>query len=369
MLPSTVLDGMAPRIMVNVQSVPIPLLLDSGAEVSVLPLELNKIFNPPVHVPSSGREVRAFGNAVVSLLGPVPVSLTLCGIQVTHPFYFIDAPAPPIAGYDLMRAARLVVDVDNRLVWSRLTQPRSADPVGPNPSVPVTNSSVHSQVSFVQACSEDPVPPSSASASETVLVEPSPVRSSVVSRQVSAIVSSPGCRASPVRSVLDPRVPPFRPRVDPSVVLDAPHPHMGPTQPPRSVVCPLVDPDDTPLKTPLFDGSVYSASSVSDLAVPPHLQELFDQTVNGTRLSLSHQQSLAAVMRRNSDAFATGPMDLGFCAVLQHDIDVGDSQPIKQPPRRPPMAARDAEDDILDEMLQTGVIKPSTSPWSSPFAW
>jgi len=40
--------------------------------------------------------------------------------------------------------------------------------------------------------------------------------------------------------------------------------------------------------------------------------------------------------------------------------------PFKQPPRKPPLSAHDAEDEILDEMLCTGVIQPSNSPWSSP---
>ena len=69
---------------------------------------------------------------------------------------------------------------------------------------------------------------------------------------------------------------------------------------------------------------------------------------------------------RHSDAFAIGPMDLGFCDVLEHDIDTGDAEPIRQPPRRPPLSARQAEEDILNEMLQTGVIEPSNSPWLSP---
>ena len=76
---------------------------------------------------------------------------------------------------------------------------------------------------------------------------------------------------------------------------------------------------------------------------------------------------LQLCVRRNSNAFATGPMDLRFCAVLQQDI--GDSQPIKQLPYCPPLLARDAEDDISDEMLQTGITMPSTSPRSSPVSW
>jgi len=99
-----------------------------------------------------------------------------------------------------------------------------------------------------------------------------------------------------------------------------------------------------------------------DPEVPEHLRELFDETVERTKLSLANQQYLAEVLRRNSSAFATGPMDIGFCDVVQHDIETGDAKPIKQPPRRPPLAARDEEDKQLDEMLKTGVIEPSYSP-------
>ena len=103
-----------------------------------------------------------------------------------------------------------------------------------------------------------------------------------------------------------------------------------------------------------------------DLEVPEHLQELFDETVERSRLSLANQQYLARVLRRNSSAFATDPMDIDFCNAIQHDIETGDAKPIKQPPRRPPLAARDEEDKQLDEMLETGIIEPSYSPWSSP---
>jgi len=52
--------------------------------------------------------------------------------------------------------------------------------------------------------------------------------------------------------------------------------------------------------------------------------------------------------------------------MLPQNIDTGDAPPIKQPPRTPPLSAVEAEDEILDEMLRTGVIQPSNSPWSSP---
>jgi len=54
------------------------------------------------------------------------------------------------------------------------------------------------------------------------------------------------------------------------------------------------------------------------------------------------------------------------CDILKHDIDTGDSRPIKLSPRRLPLAARDAEDEILNEMIQSGVIETSMSSWASP---
>ena len=66
------------------------------------------------------------------------------------------------------------------------------------------------------------------------------------------------------------------------------------------------------------------------------------------------------------DTFASSSADLGFCDIIQHDIDTGDASPIKQSPRRPPLAAKESEDEILNDMLSTGVIEPSKSSWASP---
>jgi len=66
------------------------------------------------------------------------------------------------------------------------------------------------------------------------------------------------------------------------------------------------------------------------------------------------------------DVFARSPTDIGFCDLLQHDIDTGDAVPIRQPPRRPPLASGTAEDDLIAAMLSAGVIEPSDSRWASP---
>ena len=72
------------------------------------------------------------------------------------------------------------------------------------------------------------------------------------------------------------------------------------------------------------------------------------------------------LLHNHADTFAKSPTDIGYCDLLQHDIDTGDCAPIKQPPRRPLLAARDAEDRLLNETLLAGVVEPSQSPWASP---
>jgi len=68
----------------------------------------------------------------------------------------------------------------------------------------------------------------------------------------------------------------------------------------------------------------------------------------------------------HADTFATGTTDIGYCNLLQHDIDTQDTFPTKQSPHRPPLSGCQAEADIMDEMLESGVIEPSDCPWTSP---
>jgi len=165
--------------------------------------------------------------------------------------------------------------------------------------------------------------------------------------------------------VQSPSAPVFCPRANRIPPTGTVHPSVNVSRPPVALRVPLVEQDDTLLKTRVGPSHMFSMES-TDLTVPPHLQYLFDKSVAQCDLAPSHQCSLATLMRRHSDAFATGPMDLGYCSVLEHDIETGDAEPIRQPPRRPPLSARQAEEDILNEMLKTGVIEPSNSPWSSP---
>lgn len=59
-------------------------------------------------------------------------------------------------------------------------------------------------------------------------------------------------------------------------------------------------------------------------------------------------------------------IDLGLTTLVQHEIDTGDSRPIKQPPRRVPLAFADEERKVVQQMETQGIVRKSSSPWASP---
>jgi len=227
-------------------------------------------------------------------------------------------------------------------------------------------------------------------------VPPPRAPSSTVSQQVSAIYLKRPIVSPPI--VLDPQAPSFHPRAtqldstssvrhspaaSPGTIAEqSPKVNTAPlsttftSSVPQSVPYTHLEPDEpkppdiahseSNAHAPMLSSVVGASVVQENPEVQEHLQELFDETVERSELSLHDQQYLAEVLRRNSSAFATSPMDIGFCNAIQHDIEMGDAKPIKKPPRRPPLVARDEEDKQLDEMLESGIIEPSYSPWSSP---
>ena len=66
MLPARIPEGKAPRVMASIDGVVFPLLLDTGGEVSVLPMDLFRSFNRLLEDAVSSRTVTTFGNGNLS---------------------------------------------------------------------------------------------------------------------------------------------------------------------------------------------------------------------------------------------------------------------------------------------------------------
>jgi len=108
---------------------------------------------------------------------------------------------------------------------------------------------------------------------------------------------------------------------------------------------------ETQLKVPA------SSPSLKELELPEHVNVLFLQIVEDIDLPDDTVQDLKSLLYDHRDTFASSSTDLGYCPLVEHDIDTGDSRPIKQSPRRPPIAAREAEDEIL-RMLKRSLAWP-----------
>ena len=77
-------------------------------------------------------------------------------------------------------------------------------------------------------------------------------------------------------------------------------------------------------------------------------------------------KKLSALLHEFSDVISTGDTDLGRTTLAQHQINTGDTTPVRQPPRRLPPCQREEVQKLVDDMLTRGVVEPAHSPWSSP---
>jgi hypothetical protein len=57
--------------------------------------------------------------------------------------------------------------------------------------------------------------------------------------------------------------------------------------------------------------------------------------------------------------------DIVYTDLVEHKINTGDSQPIKQRPYATPLAKREVAEKKLKDMSEMGIIEPSISLWCS----
>ena len=98
--------------------------------------------------------------------------------------------------------------------------------------------------------------------------------------------------------------------------------------------------------------------------LPDFLQDLYDRSSKNLT-SEEHKKKLQELLKTNKDAFASSKSDIGSRSVVKHRIDTAGAAPIRQPLRRTPLGFEQEEEKYLRDMIDTGVIKPSSSAWAS----
>jgi hypothetical protein len=98
--------------------------------------------------------------------------------------------------------------------------------------------------------------------------------------------------------------------------------------------------------------------------LPEHLKGLFNQS--SEQLEEGSKFQLKKLLLEFADIFSKDKMDLGQTDKVMHTIDTGEAKPIRQRPRRVPMHLQTEAKHQVEELLEHGLIEPSTSPWASP---
>jgi len=98
--------------------------------------------------------------------------------------------------------------------------------------------------------------------------------------------------------------------------------------------------------------------------VPFHLKKLYTETVKSC--SAEESKAIASLLNHYESAFSRGEYDLGRTDLVEHEIDTGDSPPIRQRPRRLAHALVGEDAMAIDRQIEQGSVRPSSSPWASP---
>ena len=98
--------------------------------------------------------------------------------------------------------------------------------------------------------------------------------------------------------------------------------------------------------------------------LPDPLKELWKRS--SEQLTEEESQAVAALLHRHKDVFSLSGQDLGRTNLTRHHVETGNARPIKQRPRRTSPSKHAEIERQVDDLLQRGVIKKSSSPWSSP---
>ena len=115
----------------------------------------------------------------------------------------------------------------------------------------------------------------------------------------------------------------------------------------------------------IVDGKINGGQKVGE-SFNSDFKWLNDIDMSDSTLLGDERTRLISLLTEYEDVFVTKDIDLGRADRFSHRIDTGDTPPIRQRPYRTPHSQQEMVDKHIDSMLQTGIIKPSDSPWSQP---
>uniref|UniRef100_A0A6G1SFF7 RNA-directed DNA polymerase n=1 Tax=Aceria tosichella TaxID=561515 RepID=A0A6G1SFF7_9ACAR len=104
------------------------------------------------------------------------------------------------------------------------------------------------------------------------------------------------------------------------------------------------------------------------LARASTLESNSDQEITEQKIDLSpeQEQQVQNLLAEYDGIFVTQNENIGIVPFIKHVIDTGDAKPIRSKPYRVSFKEQQVIRNLVDEMLDAGVIRPSRSHWASP---
>lgn len=142
---------------------------------------------------------------------------------------------------------------------------------------------------------------------------------------------------------------------------------------PFRVINPTSQPVTIYRRTNLGNISSYEqppVASIVDSHTAPNVQaSSTSRSASQTFIDLSHtdspkeqQAKLNQLLHENRGVFAFTDDESGHTSFVQHHIDTGNVQPIRQQPYRVSRTVRNRIDEQVETMLDQGILQPSVSP-------
>ncbi|CAI5671927.1 unnamed protein product [Oreochromis niloticus] len=99
---------------------------------------------------------------------------------------------------------------------------------------------------------------------------------------------------------------------------------------------------------------------------PGNAHHIEVMTQGKSDLSTEEQEKLNGLLRKWGDVFAAHEEDYGHTDVITHSIPTGMAPPIRERYRPIPPKMYQEVQELLNNMIRSGVVRESTSPWAVP---
>jgi hypothetical protein len=117
----------------------------------------------------------------------------------------------------------------------------------------------------------------------------------------------------------------------------------------------------SPTPVDLFEPA--DAAQEDTISAYHHIQCLLEKIPD--HLSATEKQKAEDLIKGYANLFSRNEFDLGRNSWLPHRTDQGTNRPFHQPLRKQAYAQLEVIEKQVQQMLDAGVISPSTSPWAS----